>query len=68
MTDLLRFLWSIRDCFVCGRRGDCVHREPDVDIAIYEAEQRRLARVAAPQLAAQPWLPGFAPEELYRVQ
>jgi len=68
LLDLLRFLWSVRPCFACGQLGACGHREPDVELALYEAEQRRHARaVGAPPVTAQTWLPGFAPEE-YRVQ
>lgn len=29
--------WAMRDCFICGKRGACQHREPDVDMALIEA-------------------------------
>lgn len=37
-------LWASRDCFICGCRGWCEHREPEVDMAAlcgHVAQMRR---------------------------
>lgn len=42
----LEVVWRARPCFICGRRGMCSHREPEVDLAELEARSRRLRRIA----------------------
>lgn len=38
---LLRGIWRTRGCFVCGQFGWCRHREPAVDLAVYEADSAK---------------------------
>ena len=37
----LEQLWNMHPCFICGRRRQCQHREPEVDLALLEAQRRR---------------------------
>lgn len=34
----LHELWAIRPCWMCGARGPCGHREPEVDAAWLQAK------------------------------
>jgi hypothetical protein len=42
---VLEVLYSQRACWICGIRGMCEHREPEIDIAEIEARQRVMNRI-----------------------
>lgn len=46
ITDPLAFVWA-RPCFSCEKTGRCEHREPEVELALLEAESRRMRRMIA---------------------
>jgi len=39
---LLETIWKARPCFVCGRSTGCRHRQPEIDLAIYEVRAARI--------------------------
>jgi len=74
ISQALEQLWAVRECFVCDGLGRCDHREPEADLAWFEAQTRRLASASSvPNEISKEgngnlWLPGLAPgEESVRV-
>ena len=55
---VLAVLWQARHCFICGRLGQCGHREPRVDLAEFRAEE-----VAGRIEASQPVSPARKPPQ-----
>ena len=40
--DFLHLQWMRRECFICGKFGQCRHRQPDAEcVAEFEALKRR---------------------------